>query len=478
MRGEGGGFASSMINMMALCSLLTATVLQALDLTIATIALPAIGRTFGLEGEAGSWILTSYIVAMALMTPVGGVLSSAFGRRNALLLAIGGLTLASLACGVSGSFAFLLAARLAQGASAGIIVPLVQATLLDMTPKAEHGRAMSLFGAAIMVGPVLGPSIGGVLVDTFGWRSVFFINLPIGLFAFVGALLTLGKLPSQPAASIDPAGLAIFGTGIVALQLMLDRGNQAGWFASPEILLVAGGLGGSLVRAARRTDAFPSIAPFKDRNFAVTTCCVFLAGFIVAGSIFLVPSLLQSVFGHSATAAGLAMAPRGVGTMATMLAMSRTVGRVDHRSLLLIGIVLNAFAIVGLALVGFASSILYIAGLSLLQGVGVGLIFTPLSTAAFSFLPEEQRGDATGIYSLMRHIGSGVGVSILTGFLFHHVGEQLLLRAYRSGFYFLLAVVAVMGLAILLIRTDRSGLPAKGISSDLDPSGQPSDSPG
>jgi DHA2 family multidrug resistance protein len=176
-----------MINRMALFALLTATFLQALDLTIATIALPAIEQSFGLDVETGGWILTSYIVAAALMTPVGGALSSAMGRRNALLLAIGGLTIASLACGAAGNFASLIVARLAQGASAGIILPLVQATLFDMMPKADHGRAMSYFGAAAVVGPVIGPSVGGILVDLLGWRWVFFINLPIGLLALAAA---------------------------------------------------------------------------------------------------------------------------------------------------------------------------------------------------------------------------------------------------------------------------------------------------
>jgi DHA2 family multidrug resistance protein len=462
-----------MINGLALFSLLTATVLQALDLTIATIALPAIEGPLGLDFESGAWILTSYLVALALMTPVAGALSGAIGRRNALLSAIAGLTLASAACGAAQGFAFLLVARLAQGAAAGLIMPLVQATLLDMSPKSEHGRAMSLFGAAIMVGPVLGPSIGGLLVDTLGWRSVFFINIPIGLLAFLGTARALHGLPKAEPKYLDARGLAVFGCGVVALQLLLDRGHHVGWFASRETIaylaIAAAGLGVAVLRSALRPYAFPSLAPFRDRNFLVTTGCNFLAGFFVIGAIFLVPSLLQNVFGRGATAAGLAMAPRGAGTMFMMLAMSRRVGTIDHRVLLLAGVALNIVALAGFTQVTPAWDLLAVAGLSLVQGIGVGLIFTPLSTAAFSFLRPELRADATGIYSLLRNIGGGVGVSVLTALLFHQVmASPQLLAAYRFDFLVLIVVVGLMGAATLLIRTEA---PASAAGSEpVDPS--------
>jgi DHA2 family multidrug resistance protein len=448
-----------MISGVALYSLLAATVLQALDLTIATIALPAIEGPLGLDFESGAWILTSYLVALALMTPVAGTLSAAIGRRNALLSAIAGLTLASAACGAAQDFSFLLAARLAQGAAAGLIMPLVQATLLDMSPKSQHGRAMSLFGAAIMVGPVLGPSIGGLLVDTFGWRSVFFINLPIGLLAFLGTARALRELPKSAPRHLDARGLAIFGCGIVALQLLLDRGPHIGWLASRETLsygvVAAGSLGVAVLRSALVPYAFPSLAPFRDRNFLVTTVCSFLAGFVILGTIFLVPSLLQNVFGRGASAAGLAVAPRGAGTMFMMLVMSRKVGTVDHRVLLLAGVALNVVALAGFTQVTARWDLLAVAGLSLVQGIGFGLIFTPLSTAAFSFLRPELRADATGIYSLLRNVGGGVGVSVLTALLFQQVmASPRLFAAYQFDFLVLIAVFGMMGAATLLIRTD------------------------
>ena len=447
------------INRIALIALLTAAALQALDITITTLALPAVAQTLGLDFEAESWILTTYIVAMALMTPVAGVLSSALGRRRALLAAIGGVCLASLVCGFAQSLEMLLLARIAQGAAAGLITPLVQATLLDLTPKAEHGRAMSFLGAAIMVGPVLGPSLGGMLVDAFGWRAVFFANLPIGAAAFAGIAAGLGDLPPSRKARIDFTGFTIFGCGIVGLQLLLDRGPRAGWFGAREIradaLLALAGLAVALARALRRENAFPALAPFRDRNFAVTTACSFLAGFVVIGSIVLVPAMLQSVLGHDATQAGLAIAPRGVGTMAMMLAMSRKVGTIDHRRLLLVGVFLIALALLGLAMVGAQSSLFAVAALTLVQGLGVGLIFTPLSTAAFSFLAPELRADATGVYSLLRNVGGSTGVAVLSALaLPDGVALAQRLASYRIDFLVLLVVVCIMGAAALFIRTD------------------------
>jgi DHA2 family multidrug resistance protein len=442
---------------MAWSALLTASVLQALDLTIATLALPAIEAALGLDVAAGSWILTSYIVAMALATPAAGALSAAIGRREALLLAIGGLTVASLAAAAAGNVAVLLAARLVQGAASGFIMPLVQATLLDLTPTARHGRAMSLLGAAAMVGPVLGPSLGGALVDGLGWRAVFLINLPIGLVAFIGVAASLRGLPKPPARRVDGVGLALFGAGIVALQLLLDQGKQAGWFAAPDIVLYAalavGGLGAALVRTALRRDCFPLLTPFRERNFATTTGCSFLAGFVVIGSIVLVPSLLQTVLGYDATAAGLAMVPRGAGTMLTMLAMSRVVGTIDHRILLGVGSALNGLALLGFSRLGADWSLAGIGALSLLQGVGVGLIFTPLSTAAFSFLAPDLRADATGVYSLLRNVGGSVGVAVLTALLVGRGPASELAAAYRLDFLLLLALTAAMAAAMLPIRT-------------------------
>jgi DHA2 family multidrug resistance protein len=459
-----------LIGRMALWSLLLGTTLQALDLTIATIALPAIERDLGLDFEDGTWILTSYIVATALMTPVAGALSAAVGRRATLLLAIGGLTLASLGCGSAASFSTLLAFRLVQGAAAGIIMPLVQATLLDMTPKAEHGRAMSLFGAAIMVGPVLGPTLGGVLVDSFGWRSIFFINLPIGLLAFAGTALGLAELPKSGPARLDIVGLGLFGSGVVALQLLLDRGPRHGWLAAREITVYSGialvALVVAVARSVQRRAAFPALAPFRDRNFAATTVCSFLAGFAVIGSVFLVPSLLQNLLGYGATASGFAMAPRGVGTMAMMLAMSRTVGRIDHRTLLLTGVVLIEVAFLGFSMLKSEWGIGAVASLSLLQGLGVGLIFTPLSTAAFSSLAAELRPDATGVYSLLRNIGGSAGVAILSALLLRQGSvETQHIAGYHADFLILLGVIGVMGITAMFIRTELS-VGANGASGD------------
>ncbi|HZS81954.1 MAG TPA: DHA2 family efflux MFS transporter permease subunit [Stellaceae bacterium] len=445
---------------MALFSLLTATALQALDLTIATIALPAMTRSLEVDAQSSPWILTTYIVATALATPTAGALSAAVGRRSALLMAVGGLTLASLVCAAAPNLPILLGARLAQGAAAGLIMPLVQATLLDLVPRSSHGRAMSFFGAAVMVGPILGPSIGGVLVDAFGWRTIFLINLPFGVLALLGLGAGLDRVSRQEKLGIDATGLVVFGSGIVALQLLLERGPILGWLSSAKVwlyaLVMSLGIVGAVLRAARRRDAFPSLQPFADRNFSVTTACSFLAGFVVISSIALVPMMLENAFGYDAASAGLAMTPRGLGTMAMMLAMNRIVGRVDHRALLWVGVSLSALALLGLAFAAPAWGFAAIAGLTLVQGLGVGLIFTPLSTAAFSFLPVAMRTDATGIFALLRHLGGGIGVAVVSTFAFgQSMGSGRLLDAYRVDFLLLVMVTAVMAAAVALIKTDR-----------------------
>src|SRR5579883_2556600 len=396
------------INRMALFSLLTATALQALDLTIATIALPAMTRSLEVDAQSSPWILTTYIVATALATPTAGALSAAVGRRSALLMAVGGLTLASLVCAAAPNLPILLGARLAQGAAAGLIMPLVQATLLDLVPRSSHGRAMSFFGAAVMVGPILGPSIGGVLVDAFGWRTIFLINLPFGVLALLGLGAGLDRVSRQEKLGIDATGLVVFGSGIVALQLLLERGPILAWLSSAKVWLYA------------------------------------------------LLMMLENAFGYDAASAGLAMTPRGLVTMAMMLAMNRIVGRVDHRALLWVGVSLSALALLGLAFAAPAWGFAAIAGLTLVQGLGVGLIFTPLSTAAFSFLPVAMRTDAAGIFALLRHLGGGIGVAVVSTFAFgQSMGSGRLLDAYRVDFLLLVMVTAVMAAAVALIKTDR-----------------------
>jgi DHA2 family multidrug resistance protein len=438
-------------------SLLLATFLQAIDLTISTLALPAIEHDLGLSAESGSWIMTSYIVATALVTPVAGPLSAVLGRRALVLVAIGGLTLASAGCAAAPSLATLIGGRIAQGAAAGMIMPLVQMTLFEATAPVDHGRAMSFFAAAAMIGPVLGPPLGGVLVDIFGWRAIFLINLPIGAVAFLGVAIGMRGLRRIGVSAFDPAGFALFSVGIIGLQLLLDRGMTAGWFAAPEIILYAAaavvGIAGSLRRAVARPLSFPPLTAFRTRNFSAAAAANFLIGFVMIGTVFLVPSLLQRVLGQDATATGLAVAPRAVGTLLVILAMNRVVGRIDHRIPLLTGTVLVAGSALALALAGGDASVALVALLSLAAGAGGGFLFTPLSTAALSGLDEAMRVEATGIYALLRSLGGSLAVaalSIVLAIAKDASGDPS--AAYRDGFLLLLAACLAIAAAVLLIR--------------------------
>ena len=394
-----------------------ATIMQALDTTIANVALPHMQGSLAATQDQISWVLTSYIVAAAIITPPTGFLAARFGRRQIFSWAVGGFTLASMLCGIATSLDQIVFFRLLQGVFGASLVPLSQAVLLDTYPRERHGSAMALWGVGVMVGPILGPTLGGYLTEYYNWRWVFFINLPFGILALLGILSFVPETDREHKLPFDSFGFATLSIAMGALQLLLDRGELKDWFGSREIVLEAtlSGLCFYLFLVHTLTYARPFINPqlFRDRNFVTGLAFIFLIGIILLATLALLPPYLQNLMGYPVIDTGFVLAPRGIGTMIAMMIVGRLIGRFDSRLLVLAGLCLTALSL--WEMTGFTPDISSwdIMRTGFIQGVGLGFIFVPLSTITFSTLPPQFRTEAAGLFSLMRNIGSSIGISIV-----------------------------------------------------------------
>ena len=398
-----------------------AVIMQALDSTIANVALPYIQGSVSASADQINWVLTSYIVAAAIMTPPSGFLSARFGRKRVLLVAICGFVFASVLCGLAQSLNQIVGFRLLQGFFGAALVPLSQGILLDIYSVEERGAAMALFGVSVMVGPVLGPVLGGWLTDHLSWRWVFYINVPIGLLAFIGITAFVTETKIDWNARLDGLGFALTSISIGALQLFLDRGEQLDWFSSGEIIIEALVCGVAfymlMVHTFTRDKPFINPRLFLDRNFAVSFLFIFVVGITYFSSLALMTPYLQTLMGYPVVTAGIVMGPRGVGTMVCMFLVGRLIGKVDTRLLLATGLGLTAWAMDAMSGWTPAVSQWTIVYVGFIQGAGLGFLFVPLTTVAFSTLPASMRGDGTGLYNLSRNIGSSVGISVMAALL-------------------------------------------------------------
>ena len=402
-------------------SIMLATIMQALDTTIANVALPHMQGSLSATQDQISWVLTSYIVAAAIMTPPTGILAEKLGRKRLFLGAVAGFTVASMLCGIAETLPEMVGFRLLQGVFGASLVPLSQAVLLDTYPREEHGRAMALWGVGVMVGPILGPTLGGYLTDFYNWRWVFFINLPFGIIALLGILFFVPENEHRSHRSFDLFGFAMLSLAIGALQLVLDRGELKDWFGSTEIIVEAtvAALGLYLFLVQMATAEHPFLEPrlFKDRNFVISLFFIFVVGIILLATLALMPPFLQNLMGYPVVTTGLVLAPRGIGTMFAMLIVSRLIGRVDSRLLILVGLALAGISLWEMADFTTGVSEWTIIRTGVVQGLGLGFLFVPLSALAFSTLAPALRTDAAGMFSLMRNIGSSIGVSVVTSLL-------------------------------------------------------------
>jgi MFS transporter, DHA2 family, multidrug resistance protein len=414
-----GAAATQPINRPAITAcVILAVVMQALDTTIANVALPYMQGSVSASADQINWVLTSYIVAAAIMTPPSGFLATRFGRKRVLMVAIAGFVAASVLCGIAQSLLEIVAFRLLQGFFGAALVPIAQSILLDIYTPEERGSAMALFGVSVMVGPVLGPVIGGYLTDQFSWRWVFYINVPIGLIAFAGVSAFMHETKLSSAARMDWLGFGSLSVAIAALQVFLDRGAQLDWFSSFEILIEAtvcvSALYIFLVHTFTATRSFVNPSLFLDRNFSVGMLFIFIVGITYLASMALMTPYLQTLMGYPVVTAGLVMGPRGLGTMACMFVVGRLIGKVDTRLLLMIGLLLTAWAMYDMTGWNPNVSQWTIAVTGFVQGAGLGFLFVPLTTVTFATLAPGQRADGTGLYNLSRNVGSSVGISIVS----------------------------------------------------------------
>ncbi|MBS0563283.1 MAG: DHA2 family efflux MFS transporter permease subunit [Proteobacteria bacterium] len=488
-------------------SIMLATIMQVLDTTIANVALPSMTGDLGASQDTVTWVLTSYIVASAVMTPVTGWLSDRIGKRELFLVSVVGFVAMSVACGLAWNLSSMVTFRLLQGLCGAAIVPLSQTFLLDINPPEKFGQAMALWGAGIMVGPIIGPTLGGWLTESYNWRWVFLVNLPVGIAAFAGCVAYLPRSVLR-VRRFDFFGFFMLSLAIGGLQLILDRGAAVDWFSAYEtwayLFLFASGLWVFVFHTITARHPFLDPRMFLDRNFVTGLVFIFVVGIILLASLALLPPMLAGIFGYPEITVGLVMAPRGVGTMISMLVVGRLVRVVDPRILVSVGLLLTAASL--WMMTGFSpqmdARLVVVSGV--VQGLGLGQVFVPLSTIAFQTIDPKLRAEATSLFSLVRNIGSSIGISLVTVILTRNwqvshsdlsawinpfnpnltalfpnpdqaqlgkldglVNQQALLIAYVNDFYMLMWVtLSALPLALLLSRPKAGGAPPAAAHAD------------
>jgi DHA2 family multidrug resistance protein len=467
------------------------TIIVMLDMTVVNVALPKLEGALNSTREQSAWVLTAYVIAMAIATPLTGWLAERIGRRALFVLAIAGFTGASAACGLATSMPELVSYRVLQGAFAASIAPLSQALLLDANPPERHGRAMAVFAMASMLGPTLGPPLGGWLSDHYSWRWCFFINLPLGFAMAAGAWIYVRDADRSATRRLDVFGYLALALGVACFQLVLDRGPGREWFASGEIWIWAGlsalGFYWFVVQSLTTDRPLFALDLAKDLNWVSAAALAFLISMVLFSAVTLAPPILQGVLGYPAFESGLTVLPRGAGTIASTFIVGRLMGRIDGRLIILVGIVLTAAGFVAMGGISPAGDNRLIMLASAIQGVGQGTFFVPVSTIAFATLAPRLRTDAAAAMGVIRNMGTSMGVSLVVAMqsanemaaraaLGAHLGEDVLaartaeaasaelavlarelarqadLVAYVNTFYFMAALCLLPLPVLLLLR--------------------------
>jgi DHA2 family multidrug resistance protein len=405
--------------------IMTAAFMTALDITIANVALPHMAGSVSASADQITWVLTSYIIAQAIMTPMSGWLAGRFGTKQVFMISVAGFGVASALCGAAQNLEQIVAFRTLQGVFGAAMAPLSQAVLLDIYSVEERGAAMALWGMGIMVAPITGPVLGGWLTDNLSWRWVFYINVPVGALCLLGLLSSMPPDRRDRKLPFDILGFSLLGIALASFQLFLDRGQSNDWFQSREVLIEAAVAAVSVVLFALHTVTvdrpFLPVELIADRNFVMATVLSLALGLVVFSMIALLPPMLETLLGYPVVSAGMVMAPRGVGSLTSMFLVGRLVGRVDNRVLIIGGLVMFAASFFGMShfALNMGPSAVVLTGV--VQGLGTGFVFTPISMLAFATLEPALRADGAGVFTLVRNLGNSAGISVMQAFYTRNV---------------------------------------------------------
>jgi DHA2 family multidrug resistance protein len=437
-------------------SVMLATFMEVLDTSVVNVSLPHIAGSLSATIDEATWTVTSYLVANAIILPMTGWLASAFGRKRLLMLSVVGFTGASFLCGFAPTLGSLIFFRIVQGATGGALQPLSQAVLLEAFPPNERGKAMGFWGLGVVVAPILGPVLGGWLTDNYSWRWVFYINIPVGVASLVMTKMFIFDPPylRQESRKVDYWGIGMLAVGIGALQILLDKGQEDDWFESHFMvalaIIAAVLLTVFVIHELLTDDPVVDLRVFKIRSYAVGVFLMTVVGFVLYGSLVLLPIMLQTLLGYPSLQAGIAMAPRGMGAFVMMPITGMMTGKFDARKLLTAGLVIGGGTLLWLSLINLQAGYWDIFWPQIIQGVGMSLLFVPLTTVSMDPIPREKMGNATSLFNLMRNIGGSIGIAVtgtliarhtrvITGTLGEHVNvydpeTQQMFMQIRSAF--------------------------------------------
>lgn len=408
---------SPKLKWMITIAVMSVAVIEVLDMTIVNVALPHMMGALSANADQITWVLTSYIVSAAICMPLTGFLVGRLGRRQLLLINIVGFCLSSILCGLSINLFQIVFFRTLQGVFGAMLVPMSQFILRDTFSKSEQGKAMAIWGVGIMVGPVLGPTLGGYITEYWNWRWIFYVNVPVCIMAF---FMTLRYIQDSEKTKqlLDWFGLVLMGTGVGFLQIVLDRGNQEGWFQNSGILISACISAYCLIFFIIRGLSYPhniiNLRLFKDRNFTLSTLILMVFCITLFGVLALQPIFMQNLLNYSVERTGLDMAPRGLACAVSMFAISKLMNKIDLRIILITGVLFNVWGAFIMTQFSLNISEYYIIISAIIQGLGMGLIFVPVSVIALSTIPQPHIAEGSGLFSFGRSMGSSIGISLFS----------------------------------------------------------------
>ena len=405
-------------------SVMLATFMEVLDTSVANVALPHIAGNLSATPEEATWVLTSYLVSNAIVLPAANWFGHYFGRKRFLIVCIVIFTLSSALCGAASSLGMLIVARIVQGAGGGALQPIAQAVLMESFPREKRGSAMAVFGLGVVVAPIIGPTLGGWITDNYSWRWIFYINIPIGILAVFMANIFIEDPPyikDQRPGRIDYIGFGLMAVALGTMQLILDKGQEDEWFASSFItsltILSGAALISFIIWELKSKEPIVDLRVLVNRNFAVGTSLMIALGIVLYGTIALLPLFLQTLMGDPAVTSGMAVSPRGFGAVTSMLIVGRLINRVRGRYLVMFGFTVLAYSIYLFSKINLEISISSIVWPNIISGFAMGFIFVPLTTMALGTLSNEQMGNASGVFNLMRNTGGSVGIATVTTLL-------------------------------------------------------------